>query len=256
MTTNKRVLSEAKVLTASDMRLIGLKSTYSTSLDIKGSLIFEKPVSISDSILSGNNSIGFMSYIRGGATLSNIKIGRFCSIAPNVLAGAGQHPMDWMSTHPFVYGGSRIFKSYDEYTEIAMVNNFSKKGRKKTIIIGNDVWIGEGAYISPGVQIGDGAVIAAKSVVTKNVEPYTIVAGVPAKPIKKRFPDTLIKKFQTIKWWNYDLASSKEELDYTNPESVLNALERLIDNNGINLLEVETYQLVDGKISGIIVKAG
>lgn len=120
-------------------------------------------------------------------------IGRFCSIAKNVkIVCGGNHRVDWISTYPF-----NIFIS--EYAAI--------KGHpcsKGNITIGNDVWIGTGATILSGVTIGDGSVIAANATVTDDVAPYTVVGGVPAHFIKRRFDELTIKKLLEIKWWDWD----------------------------------------------------
>lgn len=122
-----------------------------------------------------------------------VKIGKFCSLASGVtiLAG-GEHRSDWISTYPFN----------------ALVEDFNYiKGHPATkgnITIGNDVWIGESAKILSGVTIGDGAVVGSSSVVTKDVPPYAIVAGNPAKIIKYRFDDETIEKLLEIKWWDFD----------------------------------------------------
>lgn len=134
-----------------------------------------------------------------------LHIGKFCSIANDVsIFLGGNHRIDWISTYPF--------------TELP--NHFPKaenvKGHPATkgdVRIGNDVWIGFGAVIMSGVTIGDGAVIAAKSVVTKNVLPYEIVGGNPAKHLKYRFDENMIKELLSIKWWNWDIDIIKENSD-------------------------------------------
>lgn len=132
---------------------------------------------------------------------SQLIIGGFCSIAHNItIFLGGNHRSDLFSTYKFgLDGQNNIF------------NKFGPEGSdgkgvltsNGDVIIGNDVWIGFGSTIMSGVTIGDGAIIAAKSVVTKNVEPYTIVGGNPAKLIKKRFSDESIEKLLKIKWWDW-----------------------------------------------------
>lgn len=124
----------------------------------------------------------------------DLVIGKFCSIAEDVvILLGGNHRIDWVTTYPFN-------KLMEEFSGI--------KGHPTTkgdVIIGNDVWIGYKSLILSGVKIGDGAVIAACSVVTKDVEPYTIVAGNPAKPIRRRFSDEIINRLLAIQWWNKDI---------------------------------------------------
>lgn len=92
------------------------------------------------------------------------------------------------------------------------------------VTVGNDVWIGQGVFIKSGVSIGDGAIIAARSVVTRDVEPYAIVAGVPAKRLRSRFDDELVKRFLDIKWWNYNIMSLPQ-IDFSSPISALEEIE-------------------------------
>ena len=121
-------------------------------------------------------------------------IGKFCSIAADVrIILGGEHRLDWVSTYPF----TEFLEDWPEARKIT--GHPSSKG---DINIGNDVWIGNGCTILSGVVIGDGAVIAAGSVVTRNVEPYSIVGGIPAERIKNRFPPLILEELMRIKWWN------------------------------------------------------
>ena len=125
---------------------------------------------------------------------SHLEIGKFCSFGYHVIIFlGGNHRPDWTTTYPF----TTIFEEASDKEEDAQL-----EGR---VIIGNDVWIGEGATIMAGVSIGNGAVIGAKSVVTKDVEAYSIIAGNPAKFIRKRFDDTVIFKLEQIKWWDWEI---------------------------------------------------
>ncbi len=124
-------------------------------------------------------------------------IGKFCSIACGVkfLFNSANHTLSSLSTYPFPL----FFEEWDLDNK-KVDQSWDNKG---DIIIGNDVWIGYEAVILAGVHIGDGAIIGARAVVTKDVPPYTIVGGVPAKPIKKRFCDEVISSLLNIQWWNW-----------------------------------------------------
>jgi len=140
------------------------------------------------------------SYCGYNCTILNTKIGAFCSIADNVLIGQASHSMERVSTSPvFREGKDSVKKKFA----------LSPMESLKTTVIGNDVWIGEGVKIKSGVIVGDGVVIGMGSVVTKNLLDYGIYAGNPAKLIRMRFPDDIIKEFTKIKWWNF----SDEELE-------------------------------------------
>lgn len=125
-------------------------------------------------------------------------IGKFCSIASGVqfIMGSANHRISSISTYPFnVFGGA-----WEENTP----PHLSQLPFKGDTVVGNDVWIGRESVIMPGVHIGDGAIIAACSVVAKDVEPYTLVGGNPARPIKKRFDEELISLLLTLRWWDFD----------------------------------------------------
>ena len=125
-----------------------------------------------------------------GATL---KVGSFCSFGAEVrIFLGGEHRIDWVTTYPF----TELWESAGSFT--------GHPATKGDIMIGNDVWIGYGVIILSGVAIGDGAVVGAGAVVSKDVPAYTIVAGNPAKPIRKRFDDQTIERLLKIAWWNWD----------------------------------------------------
>lgn len=125
-------------------------------------------------------------------------IGKFCAIATGVkfIMNGANHQLNSFTTYPF-----GIFGNGWE-AGMASLQNIPQKGNT---IIGNDVWIGYKATIMPGINIGDGAIIASKSIVTKDVPPYTIVGGNPAKIIRKRFSDDVIKLLLKLKWWDWEI---------------------------------------------------
>ena len=157
-----------------------------TNYPLNASNQFEEDVAVDRSVvLMSNIKIGRGTYLRKDIFVDDgVEIGRYCSIANDVVIGPSNHPITNFSTHPI---------SYD-------VNNYPDKDVKT--IIGNDVWIGTRAIIKRGVKIGNGAVIASGAVVTKDVEPYAVVAGVPAKLIKYRFDSETIQELQSLEWWN------------------------------------------------------
>jgi len=131
-------------------------------------------------------------------------IGKFCMIASGAtfIMNGGNHLTEATTAYPFaIFGGA--------WQNAMKGKSYPSKG---DTVIGNDVWIGHGATIMPGVHIGDGAIIATKAVVTKNVEPYTIVGGNPAKPIKKRFSEDIISKLLQLKWWHWDIEKITQHL--------------------------------------------
>jgi virginiamycin A acetyltransferase len=135
-------------------------------------------------------------------------IGKFCSIACGVkfLFNCANHTLKSLSTYTFPL----FYEDWDlEKSDVATA--WDNKG---DIVIGNDVWIGYEAVIMAGVRIGNGAIIATRAVVTKDVPPYTIVGGIPAKPIRKRFTDDTIQKLEALQWWNWSFEKIKQSLPY------------------------------------------
>jgi virginiamycin A acetyltransferase len=142
-------------------------------------------------------------------------IGKFCMIASGVtfIMNGGNHLTEATTAYPFaIFGGDWQYAMEGK--------SYPSKG---DTIVGNDVWIGHDATIMPGVQIGDGAIIGTKAVVKKDVEPYTIVGGNPAKPIKKRFSEATISKLLQLKWWDWDIEKITKNLEKltSQPEALL-----------------------------------
>ncbi|CDG56004.1 putative acetyltransferase [Halomonas sp. A3H3] len=145
-------------------------------------------------------SAGAFSYCRSKLITQDFSVGRYCSIAPGVELSDQDHPLDRVSTHSFTFKphAKKLAKDNGKEVDIHRFNTL-----KKAPDIGNDVWIGKDALIKRGVKIGDGAVIAQRSIVTKSVPDYAIVAGSPARIVKYRFNDDVINKLKEIRWWDY-----------------------------------------------------
>lgn len=154
-----------------------------------------------------------------------LKIGKFCSIAcgAKFLFTSANHKMRSLSTYPFP-----IF--FEEWV-LDVKNICDAWDNKGDIVIGNDVWIGYEAVILSGVTIGDGAIIGSRAVVTKDVEPYTIVGGVPAKSIRKRFDDKTILKLENIRWWNWDEKQIRKGIQAIQSGNIIE-LEKISDEQG------------------------
>ena len=150
-------------------------------------------------------------------------IGKFCSIAcgAKFLFNCANHTLKSLSTYTFPL----FYEDWDlEQSDVATA--WDNKG---DIVIGNDVWIGYEAVIMAGVHIGDGAIIAARAVVTKDVPPYTIVGGVPARPIRKRFDEEVIQKLETLKWWDWSAEKIRRCLSYIGNGDI-NGLLQIVDS--------------------------
>ena len=143
-------------------------------------------------------TFGDYSYADGNVNIIYSEIGKFCSIASHVRIHPVNHPMGRVTQHHCTY--RRIQFGFDVVDD----EDFFNWRREHKCIIGHDVWIGHGAIIMPGVKIGTGAVIGSGAVVTKDIEPFTVAVGVPAKPIRKRFSEEIIQKMFDVAWWDWD----------------------------------------------------
>ena len=165
----------------------GANSLYNTKI--------EKPTKLYSPYKIRESEIGAYTYIAFNSQIRNVKIGKFCSIGPNFFAGWGIHPTNGISTSPCFYST----KKQCGYT----FSDTDKIEERKTITIGNDVFIGANVIILDDVSIGNGAIIGAGTIVSKDVPDYAIVAGSPMRIIRYRFEPQIIEKLQQIQWWDF-----------------------------------------------------
>lgn len=158
----------------------------------------ERHVRLTGCNVGRNVTIGYRSYANCTIIRELTTIGRYCSIGRRCTIGAPQHPVDWITTHSIA--------SRDDYRSGDLPN---RQDQKKRTVLGNDVWIGDNVVVIEGVAIGDGAVIGAGAVVTRDVAPYSIVAGVPARLLKPRFVPDVVAQLLELRWWQYDEAILK-----------------------------------------------
>jgi len=169
-----------------------------------------------DDVFVAYASVGRYSYISRNCYICRARIGSFTSIGPDVLIGIGSHPVSRVSTHPAFYSIQRQCGTTFTHDQLY--------DEAKLSCIGNDVWIGARCVIMDGVSIGDGAIVGAGSIVTRDVEPFTVVAGVPAKLLRSRFSSDVSRQISELAWWNWSeqtlrqfygkFANPQEFLDY------------------------------------------
>ncbi len=174
---------------------------------------------------AGPTRIGAFSYFVGGTIDHCASIGRYCSIAAGVRIGEPDHPTDWLSTSPFQYDAARFgwHTSADACAPRVPARAPQGNFRRGAVTIGNDVWIGAGVVIVRGVTVHDGAVIGAGAVVTRDVAPYAIVGGVPAREIRSRFDTATVEQLLELRWWRF----SPNQLDGITFEDVPAAVREL-----------------------------
>lgn len=176
---------------------------------MRGSAIKNSIIHKNSKIESGTQAInlkmGRHSYSGYDCNFLNVEIKSFCSIASKVIIGGAHHPLEFVSTSP-------VFLSHKD----SLKTKFAKHEYLPVLqtTIGHDVWIGEGVYIKAGITVGDGAVIGTGAVVTRNIPPYAIVAGNPAKLIRMRFDEDTVNAFIKMQWWNLSDAKLIEVAQY------------------------------------------
>ena len=181
----------------------------------------------------GNNvvSMGAFSYARRDLPL-NVEIGRYCSIAPGLSAPGPSHPISYISTSPWTYDPKLIavqtLLAQEEVEDFPFLPNPQKRGPA----IGNDVWIGENVTLMPGVTIGDGAIVATNTTVTKDVPAFAIVAGNPGVIKRYRFPEATIERMIKLQWWQHKFTSFTA-MAFGNPEEFCDQVEAARDKGDL-----------------------
>ncbi|RWE30856.1 MAG: antibiotic acetyltransferase [Mesorhizobium sp.] len=163
--------------------------------------------------------VGDFSYFERHAEAIYTTIGKFCSIAANSRINALEHPIERLTQHKVSYRPNEYFRW------LGVDAAFRERRRSKAVTIGHDVWIGHGAVILPAIAIGNGAVIGANAVVTRDVPSYTIVAGVPAKPIRPRFAPEIAARIEALAWWDWPV----EKLARAVPDMQAMPIETFLD---------------------------
>lgn len=161
---------------------------------------------VAERVMLREVTLGDFSYFERQAEAIYTVIGKFCSIAANTRINALEHPIERLTQHKVSYRPNEYFRY------LGLDGDFRERRRSKQVKIGHDVWIGHGAVIMPGVTIGNGAVVGANGVATRDVPPYTIVAGVPAKVLRPRFPEEIAARIEALAWWDWPLERLHEAI--------------------------------------------
>lgn len=153
---------------------------------------------VGERVVMAECELGDYSYVERGAEAIYATVGKFCAIASNTRLNALNHPTWRVTQHKISYRPNEYFVG------AKLDKGFREQRQSKRVIVGHDVWIGHGAVVTPGISIGHGAVVAAGAVVTKSVEPYAVVAGVPARRIKWRFSKSIRERIIALAWWDWE----------------------------------------------------
>ncbi len=200
---------------------------------IDGDIRFEKPVSVNNAVLTGRIRLGRFTYFGRGCRVIDANIGRYCSIGREVTINLRDHPMTWLSTHPFQYNGTKHFLNYEEYHALKAPFKINKTALENRVRIGSDVWIGDRVMIKRGIKVGNGAILAAGSVITRDVAPYMIVGGAPAKNIRMRFDEKTVSSLLQLKWWTWDLSPFAREIPFDQPLEAVDFIRQKIADKQI-----------------------
>ena len=153
-----------------------------------------------------NSRLGAYSYCDRFCDIANAEVGKFVNIASFVRIGATDHPLDRASLHHFMYRSAAYWEGAEDDADW-----FTRRASRKAVI-GHDTWIGHNAQVKPEVRVGNGAVIASGAIVTRDVPPYAIVAGVPAQPVRERLPRHLAARVEALGWWDWDHSALRAAL--------------------------------------------
>lgn len=176
-------------------------------------------VSIGERVVLRDVSVGDFSYFERHSEAIYTSIGKFCSIAANSRINALEHPIERITQHKLSYRPNEYFRY------LGVDAGFRERRQGTRVTIGHDVWIGHGAVVLPGITIGNGAVVGANAVVSRDVMPFEIVAGTPARPLRMRFPPETVERIQRLAWWDWPV----EQLFEAIPDMQTLSIEAFLD---------------------------
>lgn len=213
------------------LKASGVETFHAIGANISNEAVFEPPCSIKRMHMEANVRIAFSYAVDG--FYSAVTIGRYTSIGEQVQIGRANHAMTRVSTSPFFYLRKKMFDVGMQFEGSQDYHGYSAPQRQsgpatsfKQINIGNDVWVGHGAFILPGVTIGHGAVVGAMAIVTKDVSPYAVVAGNPATVRRMRRPPVTVGRMLESEWWRF-APWQLAEIDFSAPDKAIEQLQTL-----------------------------
>ena len=227
---------------------LGVACGMTGTVDIDDRVMVETPVTLAGvNFWQAPAQIGAFSYFGPRCTFANAVIGRYCSVGEGVQIGMTRHPASFLTTSPIGYIGNflnferHLAEQAPDWQRALPIAAYDLRPETR---IGNDVWIGTNAFLKDGITVGDGAVIGAHAVVTRDVPPYAIVAGSPARIIRYRFADALIERLLGVAWWRCNMLDLAD-IDMSDAEACVTALETRIGAGQISGYAPHMINLVE-----------
>jgi len=221
-----------------------------TTNGIDGTLDFERPAYPFGHRLK-NCSIGAFCYFNaaGHTSAYRVRFGRYAQIGESSIIAPPEHLQTGFSNHPFAFTRPSLMPNMYRLPDFAALapEDSDAPSYVDTVnnetVVGHEVYLGAGSFVRRGVTIGDGALIGARSVVTRDIPPYAVAVGSPARIVRLRFAEHLVERLLALQWWRYDLARFKHTLDFTRMEPTLEALEQLLTEGQLPLLKPDSFRL-------------
>lgn len=221
-----------------------------TAHGIDGTLDFERPAYPFGHRLKNCTLGAFCFFNAAGRTSAyRVRFGRYSQIGESSIIGPPEHPQTGFSNHPFAFSRPSLMPSIYRLPDFAALAPEESEGESyvdtinNDTVLGHEVYLGAGSFVKRGVTIGDGALIGARSVVTRDIPPYAIAVGSPARIVRLRFADHLVERLLKLQWWRYDLAPFKSALDFSQMEPTLAALEQLLAEGSLQELKPDSYRI-------------
>ncbi|MFA5941942.1 MAG: CatB-related O-acetyltransferase [Sinimarinibacterium sp.] len=217
---------------------------------IDGELRYERPAYPFGHRLKHCTLGAFAFFNPNGVTSAyRVRFGRYTQIGESSIIGPPEHPHDWFSSHPFAFTRPRHMPNIYRLPDFARLAPDEDAGpawaelAPQETVIGHEAYLGAGSFVKRGVRIGDGAVVGARSVVTRDIPDYAIAVGAPARVLRLRFADAIVERFLRLQWWRYDLAPFKRDVDFARVEATLDFFEQALADKRLQALQPASFRL-------------